>query len=116
VSNIVNDLPIEPIPLDALFAEDGINPNMSMGFHPRELIEDAKIIFGINVMDQGAALIYGRELVDQCLAGELDAEDVHRTLFIALDFDENCDELERLLALVDVLKGSHCYDGSYYTA
>ena len=47
-------------------------------------------------------------------AGELDAEDTHRTLFVELDFDENCDELERLLTLVDVLKGSHCYDGSYY--
>ena len=30
----MNDLPAEPIPFNALFAEDGINPNMSMGFHP----------------------------------------------------------------------------------
>src|SRR4051794_21263361 len=105
----MNDFPSEPFPLQALFAEDGVRPDMSMEVHPAELVITAEIIFGINVMDQGTALIYGRELVDQCIAGELDAEDVHRTLFIAIGFDAHSDELERLLALVDVLKGGPCY-------
>jgi hypothetical protein len=93
------------IPIHALFAADGINPNPEHADEIRQALHDAEVIFGVDVMSQHEFLVYGRHVPQQVLdTGQ--ERDVH-VLRIGLDMET--DELERLVALVRVVKGHDDY-------
>jgi hypothetical protein len=96
---------IDPIPINAFFASDGINPNPE--FNARLALTSADLIFGVDVMSRHEFLVYGRDALDRI--ARTGVEEDLRVLAIELDQDEGSDELEQLIALVEVVKGKHDY-------
>ena len=94
-------------PLEAFFAPSdatgSVNPNPEM----RPLL-NADIIIGRDVMSGGEFVVYGRTLLRQKAAG--DTSDDYDILFIEIDQGKETDELEKLCAMVEVVKGRHEYE------
>ena len=87
------------IPINALFAADGHSPNP--GSDPRPALHAAELIIGVDVMSRHQFLVYGRRALEKATrSGKARAL---RTLRIELDQSTN--DLERLCALVQVVKG-----------
>jgi hypothetical protein len=100
--NFLADVPV--IPINALFGES-LEPNTSLPFHPGQFLAEADVIFGVNVMEDRNFLVYGRKAIEEiALTGK--KKDL-RVVRIALD--QETDELEKLIALVTVIKGKHDY-------
>jgi len=81
--------------------------NTSAEFSPRELIASADAILGVDVDSGHEFVVYGREFLKGVAAGG--EPEPARLLRIELDLDT--DDLERLVALVTVLRGRHDYPG-----
>jgi hypothetical protein len=92
-----------PIPIHALFDENGTGPNP--GANPSTVIRDASVIVGVDVMSGREFLVFGRQALEA--ASNSDKPIDMAVLKVALD--QETDELERLLALVHVIKGQHDY-------
>lgn len=92
------------VPFHALFAEDNINPNEDLPGHPGKFVTTADVVLAQDVMSGHQALVYGRSVLKRIAAGE--AIDVE---VLAVELDMDTDELERLIALVRVLKGHDDY-------
>jgi hypothetical protein len=91
-----------PIPIAALFGES-TEPNLSKD--PRRALAHAQVIFGVDVMSQREFLVYGRKVLEQIVkSGKAQTLSV---IYVALD--QETDELEKLLALVNVVKGHDDY-------
>jgi len=90
-------------PIDALFAADNANPNPN--WNPRRDLKDAEVIIGVDVMSQRPFLVYGRDTVERVAAGGR----AKKVRALAVELDQETEELERLCALVQVLKGRHDY-------
>jgi hypothetical protein len=63
------------------------------------------VIIGVDVMSGHEFLVYGRKTVERI--SRMDSEEEFSVLYIGLD--QETEELERLVALVEVVKGSHDY-------
>ena len=63
------------------------------------------MILAVDVMTQGEALVYGREALEQIAEGDASSE----LLVLRIAIDAETDELERLIALVQTIKGHHDY-------
>jgi len=94
-----------PLPFHALFAEDNINPNEDLARHPADVVASADVVLAQDVMTGRQALVYGRKVLEAIAAGrQADALAV-----LAVELDMDTDELERLVALVRVIKGHDDY-------
>ena len=90
------------IPIAALF-DEAYGPNLSDD--PRPDLRTADIIMGVDVMSQREFIVYGRDLLERIAAGTQAKE----TSMMRIGVDQDTDELQRLLALVITIKGSHDY-------
>ena len=97
---------MDTISIHALFHTDGINPNESGPIDPRRIMDSADVIIAVDVMSRRESLVFGRQVLASIVRENI-ARGV-RVLRVELDMDT--DELERLLALTLVVKGSHDYD------
>ena len=94
--------PIDIIPIEALF-DEGTGPNLSAD--PRPALAEAEVIFGVDVMSQRRFLVYGRKTLERISRSK--KRRLCKILFIGLD--QETEELEKLLALVQVVKGYDDY-------
>lgn len=93
---------IPAIAVNALFGK-GMEPNMSADYE--QFIENADVIFGVDVMSEREFLVYGRKaLRDNAISGQVKTLAVTR---VALD--QETEELEKLVALIRILRGSDDY-------
>jgi hypothetical protein len=95
--------PSDPIPIQALFAEDGASPNRAVDYRP--LLGTADVIIGVDVMTRTKFLVYGRAAIEEMARtrGPMPENMVTVTL------DRETEELDQLCALVKTLKGYHDY-------
>ena len=99
-------LDIRTIPIDALFASDGINPNKSADFDPRATIMAADVILGVDVMSGHEFLLYGYDALQQIVR----ANRTEALKIVRIALDQATYELEQIGALITILRG-HCdYD------
>jgi hypothetical protein len=96
---------MQTIPIHALLAEDGINPNEDLDRHPRDIVSSADVVLAQDVMSGRQALVYGRTLLETIAAGKL----VDGVEVLAVELDMDSTELETLVALVQVVKGRDDY-------
>lgn len=96
---------MKTVPFHALFAEDNIGPNESLAPHPADVVASADVVLAQDVMTGRQALVYGRSVLGAIAAGGQAAE----VAVLAVELDMDTDELERLVALVRVVKGHDDY-------
>lgn len=71
----------------------------------RELIAEADLILGIDVMTKRTTIAYG---IDQLIRMQKAKKSKRlEVVCIELDADEKSDDLERLAALMQIIKGHH---------
>lgn len=95
------------LPVHAIFGSNGpddCSPNRD--WNPAKEIRSASLIFVRDVMTRKEYLVYGRKTLKR--VARQGKEETVRTLVVELDYDT--DELEKLLALVQVLRGRHDYE------
>ena len=94
------------ISIDALFDESGTGPNLSAD--PRPELHAADLIFGVDRMSGRKFLVYGADALRNVIkTGESESFYVLR-----IELDQETDDLERLIALMEVVKGKHDYQAS----
>lgn len=92
----------KPIPIDALF-DEGMSPNLSSD--PRKAFNDANVIIGHDWMTGNEFVVFGRQKLEKiAISGETEM-----CRFLRIGLDQDTDDLEKLIALVTVIKGSHDY-------
>jgi hypothetical protein len=93
------------VPIHAFFGED-MEPNLAAD--TRQALHEADLIFGVDWMTQEGVLVFGRHTMEEMIrSGQ---ERTVRVLRIGVD--QETEELERLVALVRVVKGWDDYSGS----
>ena len=97
-----DDLPV--IPFAAIFAEDDINPNPSAD--PRPALNAAQVVLGVDVMSGREFLVYGRQELERI--GKTGKGT--KLAILRIGIDQETDELERLCALMLVVKGRFDYE------
>jgi hypothetical protein len=97
----------QAIPIEALFDTDGSCPNESAGFDVRHVLNSAKVIVGRDVMSGREFILFGRDTVERVAQGE--EPEGAELLVVALDDDEKSNDLQRIIALVETIKGRHDY-------
>ncbi len=102
-----DDLPGAPIPIEALLGSDDVTPNVQPGFDAREIIQAADVILGIDVMTRGTFIIYGRQFLKELSDGTRNQE---LTALVKIELDQDSAELEKLLRLVESVKGRHEFE------
>jgi len=102
-----DDLPGSPIPIEALLGSDDVTPNVQPGFDAREIIQAADVILGMDVMTRGTFIVYGRQFLKELSDGERNQE---LTALVKIELDQDSNELEKLLRLVETVKGRHEFD------
>lgn len=95
----------ERIPLHALFSSDGAHANAEARFEPCELIRAADVIMGVDVMSRHTFVVYGRGFLEAAARSEL--PQMAGIVYIELDEGTETDDLERLIGLVESIKGRH---------
>lgn len=93
------------IPIEAIFDEGGFGPNMELD--PRASLELADVIFGRDVMTQHQFLLYGREALERIV----ESGDTEPLAALHIELDQDSEELEKIIALIEVMKGRHDYAG-----
>jgi hypothetical protein len=71
--------------------------------HKRQLLEDASVVIGCDVMSRREFVVFGRNELRQVAKGRPHGD----VLFVELD--QETDELEFLCAVCEMLKGRHEY-------
>ena len=99
---------LEAIPIDVFFDSKGTGPNMETGLDALQSLNVAEVVIGRDVMTGHEFILYGRDAVNRIATGE-ELEDVP-IVFIALDYDKESDELERVIELIRTMKGRHDYE------
>ncbi len=94
------------ISIDALFDESGTGPNLSAD--PRPLLNAADVVFGVDRMSGRQFLVYGAD----ALRHVIQTGKPRRFLVVRIELDQETDDLERLVALMEVVKGPHDYHGA----
>jgi hypothetical protein len=100
IQSMAEEIPV--IPIEALF-DESLGPNLSSD--PRLALHKANVIIGVDVMNQREFLVYGRNTLKRIVASGV-AELVP---VLRIGLDQDSDELEKLLALVQIIKGQHDY-------
>jgi hypothetical protein len=95
------------VSLEALFAPNSFDANLDADFHPGDLVASADVILAVDIDTNREFLVYGRELLAQI--AESDTSLHAAVLRVDLDMHSKTDDLERLVALVQVVKGRHEY-------
>jgi len=90
------------IPIAALFGM-GCEPNTEVD--PRQALHSAELIFGVDVMSQRQFLVYGRDALQEIVT----SGKAHPMQVLMIGLDQESDELEKLIALVRVIKGKDDY-------
>src|SRR4051812_30406888 len=91
------------ISIDALFDESGTGPNLSAD--PRPLLNAAEVVFGVDRMSGREFLVYGADVLRHVIkSGQ--SESLYA---LRIELDQETEDLERLIALVTVVKGKHDY-------
>ena len=98
---------IEAIPINALFDASGTRPNEAAHFDVRKTLQAADVIIGRDVMTGHEFILYGRDTVERIATGE--EPEGAGVIVISLDQDEKSDDLERIIMLVEGIKGRHDY-------
>jgi hypothetical protein len=93
------------IPFHALFAEDGVNPNLELADDARELLRAADAVVAVDVMTGHKILFYGRTVLDLIATGGLRVP----ANAVCIELDMDTDEVGRLLALLLVVKGPEAF-------
>ena len=96
------------ISIAALF-DEAYGPNLSDD--PQPDLRAADIIMGVDVMSQREFIVYGRDLLERIAVGT----QATKTSIMRIGVDQDTDELQRLLALVTTIKGSHDYQRRAFT-
>jgi hypothetical protein len=91
------------ISIDALFDESGTAPNLSAD--PRLLLNAADVVFGVDRMSGRQFLVYDAD----ALRHVIQTGKSSRFLVVRIELDQETDDLERLLALMIVVRGKHDY-------
>ena len=91
------------IPLEALFAADSFDPNPECD--PREMLHVADVVLGVDVMSQREFLVFGKKALERIVTTGVTEE----LAVVKIGVDQETDELEKLLALMTVVKGNHDY-------
>ena len=91
------------IPLEAILAADSLDPNPECD--PRPMLDQADVIFGVDVMSGHEFVVYGRKALEEIVATGQSRE----LAVVRIGIDQETDEMEKLLALVSVVKGSFDY-------
>jgi hypothetical protein len=91
------------ISIDALFNESGTAPNLSAD--PRPLLNAADVVFGVDRMSGRQFLVYGAD----ALRDVIQTGKARRLHVMRIELDQETDDLERLLALMEVVNGRHDY-------
>jgi hypothetical protein len=94
------------IPINALFAADDINPNPE--WDPRPVVYSADLIFGVDVMSRKQFLVYGQHTLRRIM----ETGESERCRVLRIELDRETEELARLCAVIQVVKGRHDYQGS----
>lgn len=97
MSDLENAIPIEA------FFDEHYGPNLSAD--PREALAEAEVIYGVDVMSGHRFVVFGRDDLERIVASG-EAEELSVS-YVSLDQDT--DELEKLVALVKVVKGREDY-------
>ena len=100
---------IPGVPIDAFFDVSGTGPNRDRDFDARAALNGASIILGRDVMTRDEFILYGREIIERLARGE-DVEE-SETLCVELDQGADSEDLERILVLIEKIKGRHDYEG-----
>ena len=91
------------VSIDALFASDEYSPNIEID--AAGVLGRSQVILGRDTMTERQFLVYGRGALESVVAsGEPQALDV-----LTVELDEQTLELEKLIALVEVVKGHTDY-------
>ena len=93
------------IPIDAMF-DEGVGPTSE--YKGLSTIAEVEMIFGRDVMTGNLFVVYGRELLSE-IAGSGVARS---STGVIIELDQKTKELEKLLALVQALKGKHDYEAT----
>lgn len=91
------------IPLEAVFAANC--PNLNPECDPRPLLDKADVIFGVDVMSGHEFVVYGRKALEEIVT----TGEARQLAVVRIGIDQETDELEKLLALVSLVKGSFDY-------
>jgi hypothetical protein len=100
----------DAVPINAFFDSTGTRPNSDADFDIRQILLDAEVILGRDVMSADEFILFGRETVLRIASGS--EPEGARTLRIELDrgdLAEGSEDLARAIALVEAIKGSHDY-------
>ena len=76
---------------------------------PRELLRSAEVILGQDITSGRQFIVYGRETVEEIAAGQSGA--ARHVAIVAVELEHQTDDLNKLLALVESLKGYRDYPG-----
>jgi hypothetical protein len=91
------------VAIDALFDTSGTGCNRDADFHPDDLINAADVIIGVSRADGHEFLMYGKDALERAArTGQEEPGNVLR-----VEMDQETDDLERLVVLIEILKG-HC--------
>jgi hypothetical protein len=99
----MNDDESSLIPINSLFDTSGVAPNLETD--PRQELKDAEVIFGVDVMTRDQFLLYGRPTLKRISEGG----ESRSVKVMRIELDQDSDDLERILALMEVVKGRHDY-------
>lgn len=91
--------------LDGLFGPDGVSMNPFSD--PRPLLFAADAILGVDAASQGKFPVYGRAFLEQIAGGSERASGC----VLRVELGHQADDLERLCAVVQVMRGRHEYQG-----
>jgi hypothetical protein len=91
--------------IGALFDETGVGKNRAAGFDPFDLVAAADVILGVDTGSGHEFVLFGRPAWERAAGDEGDA--AGRVLRVELD--QATDDLERMVALVRLLKGRDDY-------
>jgi hypothetical protein len=104
---MVDDPNIIPIiPLAAFFAPDGLRPNPE--FDSRWILHRAKVILAIDSRSNEEVLVFGRRTLEAIVKSNVSKG----LALVKIGIDIETDELDRLLALVRLVKGRDDYQAS----
>lgn len=94
--------PLKWITIDALFQErDG----PKLGIRPWEVIENAEVVIGRDIANHNEFLIYGRKFLENVAGGDGRG----KVRVVGVELDRETQQLEKLIAVVKAVKGSHDY-------
>jgi hypothetical protein len=93
------------IPIDALF-DEVLGPTLGrQGFDSTAVLREADVILGVDVVSRHEFLVYGQALIEDMIKSGR----VRPGRVLKIELDQATDELEKLVALVELVKGSHDY-------